>query len=172
MTYAIMLQDKNDILHFGIKRRSGRYPWGSGQRPYQSGGGPTKPPKNETPEQREARKQKVLKTARSATEIREFSDELSYIELDNALKRIDLNRKLDSYVKAEKEAGLKKVDDAMKKVGMINDWGGTAVQSLNNVNAIIDLLNSVKTAKEGEYKKYKEYSQQKNQGDSGKKKNK
>lgn len=26
----------NELYHFGIKRRSGRYPWGSGDRPYQS----------------------------------------------------------------------------------------------------------------------------------------
>lgn len=26
----------NDLLHYGIKRRSGRYPWGSGKNPYQS----------------------------------------------------------------------------------------------------------------------------------------
>lgn len=26
----------DEIYHFGIKRRSGRYPWGSGERPYQS----------------------------------------------------------------------------------------------------------------------------------------
>lgn len=26
----------DDLLHFGIKLRSGRYPWGSGERPYQS----------------------------------------------------------------------------------------------------------------------------------------
>lgn len=25
-----------DILHYGVKRKSGRYPWGSGERPYQS----------------------------------------------------------------------------------------------------------------------------------------
>lgn len=27
--------DQNDILHYGVKRRSGRYPWGSGDNPYQ-----------------------------------------------------------------------------------------------------------------------------------------
>lgn len=27
---------RNDLLHYGIKRRSGRYPWGSGKNPYQS----------------------------------------------------------------------------------------------------------------------------------------
>lgn len=26
---------QNELYHFGIKRRSGRYPWGSGERPYQ-----------------------------------------------------------------------------------------------------------------------------------------
>lgn len=30
------MYNKNEIYHFGIKRRSGRYPWGSGERPYQS----------------------------------------------------------------------------------------------------------------------------------------
>ncbi len=28
--------DTNYLIHYGIKRRSGRYPWGSGERPYQS----------------------------------------------------------------------------------------------------------------------------------------
>lgn len=27
---------KNELHHIGIKRRSGRYPWGSGKNPYQS----------------------------------------------------------------------------------------------------------------------------------------
>ena len=28
------------LAHYGTPRHSGRYPWGSGDRPYQSGGGP------------------------------------------------------------------------------------------------------------------------------------
>lgn len=27
--------NQNELFHYGIKRRSGRYPWGSGERPYQ-----------------------------------------------------------------------------------------------------------------------------------------
>lgn len=30
------LSDEDSLMHYGIKRRSGRYPWGSGERPYQS----------------------------------------------------------------------------------------------------------------------------------------
>lgn len=29
---------ENDLVHYGIKRRSGRYPWGSGKEPYQHSG--------------------------------------------------------------------------------------------------------------------------------------
>lgn len=31
-------QNENQLMHYGTKRKSGRYPWGSGERPYQSGG--------------------------------------------------------------------------------------------------------------------------------------
>lgn len=39
MSYFVISKSEYDIVHFGIKRRSGRYPWGSGERPYQSEGG-------------------------------------------------------------------------------------------------------------------------------------
>lgn len=165
---AQIVWNENDIEHFGIKRKSGRYPWGSGKRPYQSGGGVA--PRNETPEQREERKQKALKTATSATEIKEFANELTNQELEQALKRIELNSKLNNYAKAEREAGMRKIDEAMKKVGQINNWGNAAVQSLNNINAVVDLWMSFQTAKKGEYKKYKEYVQQQNKEKQQKKK--
>lgn len=155
---TILLSPMSDIQHFGIKRKSGRYPWGSGKRPYQSS---PSPPRNETSEQREARKQKVLRSAQSATEIAEFAPELTNTELRTALDRIDLNKKLSQYVKAEKEAGIKKVDEAMKKVGQINNWTKTGVDSIKNVDAIINLINSIKiAAKGGNYEEYKKYLQE------------
>ena len=36
-----MYQDKppiDELMHYGIKRRSGRYPWGSGKEPFQRSG--------------------------------------------------------------------------------------------------------------------------------------
>lgn len=35
MSYFVISKSDVDIVHFGIKRRSGRYPWGSGKRPFQ-----------------------------------------------------------------------------------------------------------------------------------------
>ena len=34
---AILEGDEDTLMHYGIKRRSGRYPWGSGDEPYQHG---------------------------------------------------------------------------------------------------------------------------------------
>lgn len=32
---AVLEENENDIMHYGMPRRSGRYPWGSGDNPYQ-----------------------------------------------------------------------------------------------------------------------------------------
>ena len=34
---AILEGDKNSLMHYGMPRRSGRYPYGSGEDPYQHG---------------------------------------------------------------------------------------------------------------------------------------
>lgn len=34
--YTIIIEQKDDVLHYGTKRHSGRYPYGSGERPFQS----------------------------------------------------------------------------------------------------------------------------------------
>ena len=36
---AVFEGNDNDIMHYGMPRRSGRYPWGSGEDPYQHGSG-------------------------------------------------------------------------------------------------------------------------------------
>ena len=37
MSYYGCCSDKNVLEHYGMPRRSGRYPWGSGEDPYQHG---------------------------------------------------------------------------------------------------------------------------------------
>ena len=34
----VILDDSQQLMHYGVKRRSGRYPWGSGGNPFQHGG--------------------------------------------------------------------------------------------------------------------------------------
>lgn len=58
----------DEIYHFGIKRRSGRYPWGSGDRPYQSTEGTgSKHKKNTSGEKYEVKEVARLRTAISNT---------------------------------------------------------------------------------------------------------
>lgn len=38
MIYIARIKDDNELSHYGVKRRSGRYPWGSGKEPYQHSG--------------------------------------------------------------------------------------------------------------------------------------
>ena len=35
--YLIFVERNAELAHYGVKRRSGRYPWGSGENPYQHG---------------------------------------------------------------------------------------------------------------------------------------
>lgn len=116
--YAIVIENREDVEHYGILRRSGRYPWGSGKRPYQSGGGP----KNETPEQREERKKNVIKVANSAIQISEFANELTLQELDQVLRRLELNRKLKQYTIDEREYAFKQLDRTFNKLNTGNKW--------------------------------------------------
>lgn len=117
---------QNELLHFGIPRRSGRYPWGSGARPFQSGGGPmskrqAKKVEKMTPEEREAEKQRVLKTG-SASEILRYKGELSNQEMQQAVTRLNLEAQLSSLSAKEIESGMQKIDKVMKGVKTGTEW--------------------------------------------------
>lgn len=105
MSYFVISKSDYDILHYGVKHRSGRYPYGSGERPYQD------------------RERPIVKLKRLRQEVREKKAarnkyNKNYSEEDRALdisaygrsgvKRI--NRRMnsgDSYKKAAiKELGL------------------------------------------------------------------
>ena len=36
--YSLIFESDEDLVHYGMPRRSGRYPWGSGKDPYQHSG--------------------------------------------------------------------------------------------------------------------------------------
>lgn len=151
----------DDLLHFGIKRRSGRYPYGSGERPFQGEGGrKTSLLKRKKEEklkrkqdrrinpadmkksfQSEEEKQKLLKTASSATEILQYRDELTNNELLNALNRIKTTRELRDISKREIDSAWDAVDDAMKKVGKVKNWAKTGVDSYGVILEIVKILN-------------------------------
>lgn len=36
--FTVLMGDEDELMHYGVKRRSGRYPWGSGDNPFQRSG--------------------------------------------------------------------------------------------------------------------------------------
>lgn len=112
-----------DLTHYGTKHHSGRYPWGSGERPYQGESGASK--KSMKRQGYFARKkaarqrQETLRKARAAADAKrryeaekerainsgdiKFAYENRYrltdAELNKVLQRVDMNRKLESALK-------------------------------------------------------------------------
>lgn len=122
------------ICHIGVLRRSGRYPWGSGKRPFQSGGGSasSKKTKKELAAEkaketraknkaREEEKQRVLREG-TATEVLGLKSELTTKEMSDALERIRITSQLESYSKKEVQSFMNKVDDVMQGVKTTTNW--------------------------------------------------
>ena len=145
---------------------SGRYPWGSGDRPYQrlekSRGRSSiseyiRSRKQKKAEQKqiqtaeEERKMKMLQAERdrlhkenrdkvlrsgSAIEVMKYQGELTNKELQDAYNRIDLERKLSSFAQSDVKTGMEKIDKAMSNLKTINNWGSTLTDSYNLMASI------------------------------------
>lgn len=114
-----------ELYHFGIKERSGRRPWGSGERPYQRLGGKKqqkalkiadKDTKNLTPEEISAKKESIVKS-RSATALYRNKELFTNRELTEALGRLNTESKIKQLSDAEIAAGkkfLKRLDKTQR----------------------------------------------------------
>lgn len=88
------MENKNVLIHYGTPRHSGRYPWGSGARPYQSGGGPAGG----------IRKKKVTSdSGRTSSSKPKKASELSDEELTAYNKRRAKEEQYKKYKKSEEE---------------------------------------------------------------------
>ena len=75
----------NELYHFGTPRHSGRYPWGSGDRPKQALFGSRRKERAEkNNEKYEAKKQKALTTG-SATQVLKFKGDLCKMPIIESL---------------------------------------------------------------------------------------
>lgn len=158
---------QNYLCHFGIKRRSGRYPYGSGERPFQGEprGKKIKGKEKDRRKQEEQavkekptyikkefeskeEKRRFLNTASNATEVLQYRDQLTQKEMSDALERIKTIRELSGISKKEIDAGWDAVDDAMKKVGRVKNWAKTGLDSYGVMRDIIDALGGAYPSKE------------------------
>lgn len=145
---------------------SGRYPWGSGDRPYQrleKGKqhrgimGYVKAKKAQKAEEQlqkdmaEARKRAAAEEERkkrleadkervlragSAREVLQYQGMLTNKELQDAYSRIDWEKRLSSIAASEIQTNMQKMDKAMSNLKTINNWGSTLTDSYNLMAAV------------------------------------
>ncbi len=152
--------ETNYLIHYGIKRRSGRFPWGSGKRPFQSGGGAigkavrfvrakkTEKKRNENlkkarekaAENRKlaADKDRVLKSG-SATEVLRYKGKLTNQELSEVVRRLEFEEKIRNLSKKEIKTGIQKVDEYMKTLEKVTNCTKTGA---NAWNQFVDVYNA------------------------------
>lgn len=143
---------------------SGRYPEGSGKRPYQHRGIKAFIRRRAQKKQdaqyakrrqaiidqkrkeltakanREKEKEEAIREGRAST-VNKYKGELTNQELEYAIRRIELTAKLDSYASSEMDKNLKRLDNAFNKVKKVNDYSTTAINAIKNTKTIYDMLN-------------------------------
>lgn len=162
-----------ELFHYGMPKRSGRYPYGSGDRPYQGSGGivsrkASKSTRMTFKQRRAAKKQaaqeeeikrqiqKALEEKRrhdenkerilkegTALELREYASELSNAEFEAALKRLQLNKQLNSYAQKEVQSMFDKVDSFMTKAGKVNNWATTSINAYENSQKLMKIFKQL-----------------------------
>lgn len=179
------------IAHTGQPKRSGRYPYGSGERPFQrenrglfrqrraarkADAARLKAARKKIAEREKARKeaealqkhinekQKII-TSGKASEIMAYKGELTNAEYKQIFDRLDYEKKLSQYSAAETKSAMQKMDELMSTAKTVNQWAETGI---NMYNTMARVYNSKSEAGK---EKPLEYIQPIPQGD-GKKKNK
>lgn len=139
----------NELYHVGMPGRSGRYPWGSGDRPYQrlegkkqkKSSGLFKKKKKLSPEEKAkaeaeakarkaANKENVLRSG-SAREVLQYKGELTNNELQTVINRINLERQLSTLAASEHKSNMDKIDKAMQTLKSVNEWGKIGTDTYN-----------------------------------------
>lgn len=112
----------NELSHIGVARRSGRYPWGSGDRPYQSSEDKAKR-KEERQKKKEERKREKLEAELQRNTFKTLIknvDKLSDDEMKRWAIRLENRTKIMNNIPKNKSA-VDAVDKGLKKASSIGD---------------------------------------------------
>lgn len=124
----MITNSNNDLYHYGMPRRSGRYPWGSGANPFhhkgKSGGNPdqnantnkSKSPKKPSEEMR----QKIINSG-DAELVSKYKQHLTTSELHRAMGKIQASQAIDALAKSSQKSGMDKVEEIMDQGVRIAD---------------------------------------------------
>lgn len=156
-----------DLLHFGTKKHSGRYPYGSGDRPYQREKkvGYFQQRKQKKAQavqakkrleslqkareaaaakrQHDADKARVLREG-TASEVLKYKGELTNQELQNVVTRINLESQLSHYSSKDIQRNMDKIDKIMKDVQTMTNWAKIGTETYNTIAKIYNTTDAGK----------------------------
>lgn len=144
-----------DIFHYGVKGKSGRYPWGSGGRPYQRLEGTRGRGLIGRLQEKKRRKQEAAMSAAaekaieairneaeekerilregSATDVMALRGKITNQELQQAVNRLNLESQLKSLSDKEFKSNMDKIDDIMKGIKTGTEWGKIGIETYNTI---------------------------------------
>lgn len=126
----------NHLAHFGVKRKSGRYPWGSGERPYQGdaqGGGSYSKKSKSMKEFSNEELKSSIERLKLEKEYRSLADEA----MQKSLDRLKMSREITELSSEQKRISHKRVMEALDTAGKAVSVGAgamTLVRSFKNFN--------------------------------------
>lgn len=137
-----MLSDKNqdELYHYGIPKRSGRYPYGSGERPYQGESQKTRSSflskkkskkSKQTKEKKELTEKQKKEILKSPTKLYKYKEHFSREEIDSAMKNFKWEKELYELSKAEQQRGREYVNTALSYVNTGMNVYNTAAKLYN-----------------------------------------
>lgn len=88
-----------------------------------------------------AEKQRILKSGKAA-DVLSIKDQLTTKELNDALERIKVTTQLEAYSNRELKSTFDKIDSTMKKLEKVNRWVSTGIDTSNNIDKIIKMIES------------------------------
>lgn len=94
-------------------------------------------------------KERVLKSG-SATEVLKYKGKLTNQELQDTVKRLNLEKQLSDYSKAERNLKVEKIDEYVKKADKAADWVKTGTKLWNQV---ADVYNATEEGRRKPLKK-------------------
>lgn len=161
-----MFYDVDEIYHYGIKRKSGRYPWGSGEK---NGKRKNDPGNEYRAKKREEKKQvKIDESRRRKDESREAfrkrirgSDDASQIAknttyfTDDELKAIAQRMQSIADIKKFSPAKVNKVKNFFTHLDNVASYVGTATKLYTNVMKAVGAISGDSSNNGGDNKKKK-----------------
>jgi len=157
------LISEDDLAHYGVPRRSGRYPWGSGENPYHHG---SSSPFGRLRERREEKKKAKVRAAAaekarqtkmtkaeyeknknealrsgSAQKIEPYLKDLSTDEIRELKNRLSLEAEFRQLAIRERSELDPKVTARIAKLEQVNKYTDTGINTYNNVARVLNAFS-------------------------------